>query len=233
MGQYITLICMNSIVISIGGSVLISDDVDFSYYNKLSNLIKKFSKKYKTYVVVGGGKTARRYINLGRYIGLEEKELDEIGIEATRLNAKFLSLIVKDSNKKIPSSTDEAKKLENSIVIMGGTIPGHSTDLVGAELACKTKASKYIIATNVDGIYTKDPDKFKDAKKIDEIKIEKLIEKYGVKWNKAGKNMVVDGPALDMIYRKNISTFVLNGKKLNELENALNNKPFNGTKIKR
>lgn len=224
---------MKSIVISIGGSVLISDDVNVSYLKKLGNFFEEYTKKYKIYIVVGGGKTARRYITLGRNIGLDEKQLDEIGIESTRLNAKFLSLIIKDSNKKIPTSTDEAKKLENSIVIMGGTIPGHSTDLVGAELAYKTKALSYIIATNVDGIYTKDPNKFKDAKKIDEIKIEKLIERYGIKWNKAGKNMVVDGPALDMIYKKRIPTFVLNGKRLNELEKALNNKSFNGTKIKR
>ena len=45
--------------------------------------------------------------------------------------------------------------------------------------------------------------------------------------------MVIDGPALEIINRASIPTFVLNGKKINELENALNNKSFNGTIIKK
>jgi len=223
---------MDSIVISIGGSVLISDDVNVSFFKRLDKLVDKYNKKYKMYFVVGGGKTARKYIKLGRDFGLDEKKLDEIGIQTTRLNAKLLALMINSSNKKIPCTTDEARNLKDKVVIMGGTIPGHSTDLVGAELAYKTKSLKYIIATNVDGIYDKDPNKFNDVKKFDEIKIGDLIKKYGTKWNKAGKNVVVDGPALDMIHKKKIPTFVLNGKKLDELEKVLSSKQFNGTIIK-
>jgi len=224
---------MESIVISIGGSVLFSDDIDASFFKKLNTLLIKYNKKYKIYIVVGGGKTARKYIRLGRKLGLDEKKLDEIGIDTTRLNAKFLTSIIQDSNKIIPCDTEEAKNMKDfSVIIMGGTTPGHSTDMVGAELAHITNASQYIIATNVDGIYDKDPNKFKDAKKIDEIKIENLVEKYGTTWNKAGKNIVIDGPALDIIYKHRIPTFVLNGKKLDELEKVLNKKDFNGTKIK-
>ena len=224
---------MQSIVISIGGSVLISDDVKASYFEKLSNLLNEIKKEYKIYIIVGGGKTARRYIKLGRKLNLSEKSLDEIGIQATRINARFLTMNLKDSNQKIPTSTDSAKKINKKIVIMGGTTPGHSTDMVGAELAYKVSAVKYIIATNVDGIYTKDPNKYKDAKKILEISIKDLIKKYGTDWKTAGKNIVIDGPALDIIYKKNIPTFVLNGNKLSEINNVIENKKFNGTIIKK
>jgi uridylate kinase len=115
---------------------------------------------------------------------------------------------------------------------MGGTIPGHSTDKVGAELAEKVSASKFIIATNVDGVYDKDPNKYSDAKQIKEVSINQLINDYGTDWNSAGKNIVIDGPALKIIKRARIPTFVLNGKKLKELEKAINNKSFNGTIIK-
>ncbi len=115
---------------------------------------------------------------------------------------------------------------------MGGTTPGHSTDMVGAELAYKINASKLIIATNVDGIYDKDPNKNSDAKKISEIEIEKLVEKYGTEWSSAGKNIVIDGPALGIIDKNRIPTFVLNGNNLDEIKKVLNNKDFNGTKIK-
>jgi uridylate kinase len=114
---------------------------------------------------------------------------------------------------------------------MGGTNPGHSTDMVGAELAEKTNASKFIIATNVDGVYDKDPNIYKDAKQIKKISIKQLIAKYGTEWNTAGKNIVIDGPALGIIDRAKIPTFVLNGKKLDELEKAINNQPFKGTVI--
>ncbi len=223
---------MEKIVISIGGSVILSDEADDSFFKKLTNLLKKLGRQYKIYIIAGGGHTARKYIKLGRKLEFDEEILDEMGIMITRVNAELLANIIENSNKKIPHTTDEAKKLETPVVVMGGTTPGHSTDMVGAELAEKTKADRFIIATNVDGIYDKDPNKYKNAKQIKEIPVKKLIKQYGTNWDSAGKNMVIDGPALKIIERARIPTFVLNGKQLDELEKAINNKSFNGTKIK-
>ncbi len=222
---------MQSIVISIGGSVVLSEDVDVSYFKKLADILEGLAKECKVYLVVGGGNTAREYIRLGRTLNLDEKKLDQIGIDVTRVNARMLASFIENSNYDIPKTTDEAIKIDKSIVIMGGTMHGHSTDMVGAELSEKVGASKFIIATNVDGIYDKDPNKYDDAEKFSEISIKELISKYGIDWNVAGKNVVIDGPALEIIHRSKIPTFVLNGKKLDELENAIKNKPFNGTKI--
>jgi len=223
---------MESIVISIGGSVILSEDANVSYFKELVNMLKKFSKKYKIYIIVGGGKTARTYIKIGRELKFDEEILDKIGIDVTRINAKILSNIIKISNNNIPHTTDDAKKLDHPIVVMGGTTPGHSTDMVGAELAEKVNAIKFIIATNVDGIYDKDPNKYKDAKQLKEISIQQLINDHGTDWSTAGKNVVLDGPALEIIHRAKIPTFVLNGKKLNQLERAITNQSFNGTIIK-
>ncbi|KYK22860.1 hypothetical protein AYK24_01760 [Thermoplasmatales archaeon SG8-52-4] len=223
---------MESIVISIGGSVILSDDVTLTFFNELKALLEKLCKKVKIYIVVGGGKTARSYIKLGRVLNLKENFLDELGIDITRLNAKLLLKFLGISNIKIPITTNEAKEINERIVVMGGTTPGHSTDMVGAELAAITKTSKFIIATNVDGVYNKDPNKYKDAKMIKEISIDELIDTFGTNWETAGKNIVIDGPALKIIKDAKIHTYVLNGKRLNELENAINNKEFLGTKIK-
>jgi uridylate kinase len=223
---------MKSIVISIGGSVIFSDQIDITYFEKLNSILKKITKKYKIYIIIGGGKTSRTYINFGRKIGLKEETLDQFGIDITRINAKILSYIIENSNTKIPKTTSDAKKIKKPITIMGGTTPGHSTDMVGAELAEKTKAIKYIIATNVEGVYDKDPNVYTDAKQIKEIKIDDLIEKFGTNWNQAGKNIVIDGPALKIIKKAKIPTLVLNGKKLTQLEKAINNQTFNGTIIK-
>lgn len=223
---------METIVISIGGSIVLSEEADVSFFNVLKTLLKKLSKDFKLYLVVGGGKTARTYIKLGRKFNFDEDLLDEIGINVTKVNAKLLANILEISIGKIPDTTDEAKDLEDPIVVMGGTTPGHSTDMVGAELAEKTNASKFIIATNVDGVYDKDPNKYNDAKQIKEISIKQLIDEYGTDWDAAGKNIVIDGPALEIINRAKIPTFVLNGKRLDQLERAITNQQFDGTVIK-
>ncbi|KYK26662.1 hypothetical protein AYK20_03375 [Thermoplasmatales archaeon SG8-52-1] len=223
---------MESIVISIGGSVVLSDDINLSFFKKLKILLNKLSKNFKIYLVVGGGKTARSYIKLGRALDLKENILDELGIDITRLNAKLLSKFLGMSNTKIPNSTKEAKESKGSIVVMGGTTPGHSTDMVGAELAELTNALKFIIATNVDGVFDKDPNKYDNAKLIKEISIDKLIDSFGTNWETAGKNIVIDGPALKIIKDAKIKTYVLNGMRLDQLENAINDKEFLGTIIK-
>jgi len=223
---------MENIVVSLGGSVILSDEADVQFFKKLVDMLKKLSKKYKIYMVIGGGKTARKYIKLGRELNLDEEALDQIGIEITRINSKLFTEILGISNKKIPFTTDEARDINKPIVIMGGTTPGHSTDMVGAELAKKTGAIRYIIATNVDGIYDKDPNKYPDAKQLKEISIKQLIDECGTDWKSAGANVVVDGPALGIIQKEKIPTFVVNGKRLGQLEKSIENQSFDGTKIK-
>lgn len=222
---------MKSIVISIGGSVILSEEADVSFLRKLASLLKKISKQYKIFIIVGGGKIARDYIKLGRELDFDEKTLDSIGINITRANAAIFANIINESNKKIPCSTDEAEAMDNPIVVMGGTTPGHSTDMVGAELAEKVGADLFIIATNVDGIYDKDPNKYDDAKQLEEVKIDDLIKNYGTSWESAGKNMVIDGPALEIMKKAKLLTYVVNGKRLDQLENAITGRSFDGTKI--
>jgi len=223
---------MKTIVISIGGSVLLSAEADTSFLLNLKHLLEQESKKSKIYLIVGGGHIARHYIKLGRELQFSEDILDQIGIDITRVNASLLANLLKSANTTIPHSTTQAAQLKNSIVVMGGTNPGHSTDMVGAELAEKVHADLYVIATNVDGIFDKDPNKYDDAQQITEITIDQLITQFGTSWESAGKNTAIDGPALSVIQKSKISTVVLNGKRLDELQKSLNNEPFDGTIIK-
>jgi uridylate kinase len=222
---------MKTVVVSIGGSVVLSDEADVFFLKKLTSLFKRISKDYKLFVIVGGGKISRRYIQLGRELGFDEDTLDLIGIDVTRVNARIITNLLGDSNKEIPHTTNEAVALDFPIVVMGGTDPKHSTDLVGAELAEKTKAVRFVNATNVDGIYDKDPNKYKDAKQLKSVSIDELIERYGTTWGTAGKNIFMDEPALEVIKRARIPTVVVNGKRLNQLEKAMLGQPFDGTII--
>jgi uridylate kinase len=222
---------MKNVVVSIGGSVILSDEADALFLKKLTTLFKKISNEYKLYVIVGGGNIARRYIQLGRDLGFDEDTLDLIGIDVTRVNARIITNLLEISNKEIPHITNEAIKLNFPIVVMGGTDPKHSTDLVGAELAEKTNAVRFVNATNVDGIYDKDPNKYKDAKQLDKVTIDSLITQYGTTWGAAGKNIFMDEPALEIIKRSKITAYIVNGKRLDQLEKALMGQPFDGTII--
>jgi uridylate kinase len=222
---------MKTIVVSIGGSVVLSDEADALFLKKLTTLFKKISNEYKLYIIVGGGNIARRYIQLGRELGFDEDTLDLIGIDVTRVNARIITNLLEVSNKEIPHKTNEAKKLNFPIVVMGGTDPKHSTDLVGAELAEKTTAVRFVNATNVDGIYDKDPNKYKDARQLKKVTIDSLITRYGTTWSAAGKNIFMDEPALEIIKRAKITTYIVNGKRLDKLEKALRGQSFDGTII--
>ncbi len=223
---------MSNVVIALGGS-LIDVNSGERFLQLFSDAISRASKDYKLFIVVGGGQTARKYIRLGRKLKIEEERLDELGISATRLNALLITSTIEKANRVIPISTSEAAKLNSDVVIMGGTSPGHSTDMVAAELAHKTNARRLIIATDVDGIYDKDPKKYNDTKMFYEIYVDELIERYGTDWKKAGENVVIDGPALDIIRNLKSDVFVLNGKNIGNLINAVYGRNFIGTKIKR
>jgi len=221
---------MNSIVVALGGSILTSEDADTSYLLDLCRLLEE-TKQFRLFVIVGGGVTARSYIKRGRELNYTEDQLDEIGISVTRVNAQLLSYSFSDANHQIPKTTEEALELNHNIILMGGTEPGHSTDQVGAELAQKTRAKRFIIATNVDGIYTEDPRINPDAEKYDTVHIDKLISDLGVDWKSAGKNTVIDGPALQLIKEGKIPTCVVNGSDLSDLKAALDGLPIKGTTI--
>lgn len=213
------------VAISLGGSLISLNEED--YIKKVADLIKRASNDFGLYVVVGGGKLARNYINTARKFCEDESYLDKIGILATRINAMLLNSFFR---KDIPETIDEAVKMKTP-VIMGGTTPGHSTDTVSAMLAKRVKANRLIIATDVDGVYDKDPKKYKDAKKFERIGIKELIKISGNAWNKAGESAVIDAVACRIIEEEKIPTFVLNGKNLKELENAIYGKKFNGTVV--
>ena len=115
------------------------------------------------------------------------------------------------------------------ILVMGGTHPAHTTDAVSATLAEFIDADLLVIATNVDGVYTKDPRTNKDAKKLEKITTKELIEITGSGSISAGSSSVVDPLASKIIDRAKLKTVVINGTP-EEILNAVSG-THNGTTI--
>lgn len=205
---------MKTIVISLGGSVLVPD-IGNNNIIKYRDLLSSLSETCNIFVVVGGGGEARRYIGAARDLDIDEGTADEIGILVTRLNARLLMYALgKESFPDIPESYNDAliDGESGKIVIMGGVTPAQTTDAVAAVLAERAGADLLINATAVDGIYTADPRKDAAAEKIPYLTPDELIEIVQTGRMDAGSNNVIDLVAAKVIQRSKIPMVVLDGR---------------------
>ncbi len=225
---------MTTAVISIGGSVLVPGDGDASYITSLAKVLTDLSTRHRLFVVTGGGSISRYYIETGRKLGMPEEQLDQLGILATRLNARMLGWALRGCANGIPPETVEGATSLSSkhrVVVMGGTSPGWTTDYVAAMLAKTVKADVIVNATAVDGVYSSDPKKVKDAKRFERMTYDQLSKLTGESHTKAGPSIVFDPAAAKLVTSMKIPLLVLNGRDLEALSNAVEGKPFKGTRI--
>jgi len=126
---------------------------------------------------------------------------------------------------------DALKALDfGKIAVMGGTEPGHSTDAVSALFAEYMKADLFINVSDIDGIYDKDPKKNKDAKRLENIPIDRLVDMIKGKSVGAGKYELIDILAVKVIQRSKIKTIFVS-KDIDNLRNAIDGKKFIGTVV--
>ena len=220
------------IVVAIGGSILLKE-YDCKRFQEYSRILKDLALEHELFVVVGGGKPARDYIGVVRDLGAGEAQCDDIGIEVTRINAKILLSALGDAAyQRVPHNFQEALEFSASgkIIVMGGTEPAHSTDAVSAILAEFVNADKLINLTSVDGMYTKDPNKFDDAELVPEITATELLEFLSGKDVKAGTYEFIDTTAVQMIKRSNLETVIANGFEPENLIRAVNGEKV-GTRV--
>ncbi|MCQ6253931.1 UMP kinase [Methanocaldococcus sp.] len=204
------------IVFDLGGSVIMpKEGANAKKIKEYADVFKKIKDEgHEIAIVVGGGKTAREYISIARELKANNSFCDEIGIMATRMNAMILISALGDySIKKVPTSFEEAELILNlgKIPVMGGTHPGHTTDAVSASLAEFINADLLVIGTNVDGVYNKDPNKYKDAKKFDKISAKQLVDLALSFSLEAGSSSVIDLLAAKIIERSKLKVIVVKG----------------------
>jgi uridylate kinase len=225
---------MDTIVVSLGGSVLIPGENDADHLLNLSRLLKDMSTDHRLLLVCGGGKVARYYITTGRDIGATENELDELGIMTTRINAKLVALSLGDiAVDVIPLTIDEAERAsaDGRIVVMGGTVPGHTTDAVSAMLAEKVGASRIVNGTSVDAAFTADPRTVKDAKRLQTITHAELNQLVNHGMHRAGPSNVFDPLGASIAARANIPIYIINGRNMVEMRAAIQGRQIDGTLV--
>ena len=183
---------MKRILLKLSGEALSADSNDIydcGFVDKVAATLKEARDEgYEIAIVVGAGNIWR-----GRQGGeMDRTAADRMGMLATVIN----SICIKDAliragvdaavMSSIPMaplaenySSDIAKKYlsEGKIVILGCGlgIPFLSTDTAGAVRAAEIEADAMFMAKNIDYIYTDDPRKNKDAKKLERVKASEVL----------------------------------------------------------
>ncbi len=225
------------ILIKLSGESLAGEKktgIDFDRVLEICGEIKEVAELgVEVAIVVGGGNFWRGRSNQQ----MDRCTSDYIGMLGTTMNALAIGDAFKQLNQDVRVQTgvemrqiaeyyikDRAIKhlTKNRVVVFGcGTgSPFFSTDTAAALRAAEVGAEAVLKATNVDGIYTKDPKKYDDAKKIDKITYMEVLNQ---------KLNVMDTTATSLCMDNNIPivVFDINGK--GNLKKLINGKKIGTT----
>ncbi len=186
---------LEKILIKLSGETLSNDDFIFDF-KKVEDIAKEIKDVYKLGtkigIVVGGGNIFRGRMVENNEIGRVES--DTMGMLATILNGLCLETVFRKCGMKARTlgsvsidgvvekyfnkKAQEYWKNGEVLIFCGGTgNPFFTTDTAAILKAIEMKADAVLKTTQVDGIYDKDPNKFKDAKKYKKLSYQEALEK--------------------------------------------------------
>ena len=185
-------------------------------------------------IIIGGGNFWR-----GRTSEkIDRTKADAIGMLATVMNCIYVSEIFRtegmDTQVLTPFECGSFTKLfskdrvnkyfsKGMVVFFAGGIghPYFSTDMGTVLRAIEIEADVVLSAKSIDGVYDKDPAKYPDAKKFDEIRIEEIVEK---------QLGVIDLAAAVLCMENKVPMLLFGLNEENSIINTVTGK-FTGTKI--
>ncbi len=221
------------IVVSVGGSLIVPDQIDTDFLTRFKKLVlEKVQKGFTFSIIAGGGKTARRYQDAANAVTpLSPQDLDWIGIHSTRLNAQLLrNIFAGYAHAHVIKNPTIDSESEEPITIAAGWQPGFSTDHCAVLMAKNIGAARLVNLSNIDYVYTADPKKNPNAKKIEKTDWAEFRKLIPEKWD-PGLSSPFDPVAAKEAESLGLEVAVINGTKLEEFSNYLDNKPFVGTVI--
>lgn len=183
------------VMLKLSGEVLLGSHesgIDYKVLNDLCREIIEVAKLGAQIVIVIGGGNVWRYRDFIE-TGIERVTSDNMGMLATIMNAVAMQSAFEKMavECRVASAIDIPQIAEpylrrkvlrhlqkNRIVICaGGTgSPFFTTDSAAALRALETNCSVLLKATKVDGVYDKDPEKFKNARKFDSLSYHQVLE---------------------------------------------------------
>jgi len=186
----------NRILLKLSGEALMGDrqyGIDPKRLAEYAKEIKSVTDKgVEVAIVIGGGNIFRGVAGASR--GMDRVQADHMGMLATIINGLALQSACEDAD--IPTRLQSAvhinelaepfirrkaiRHLEKGrVVIFGGGTgnPYFTTDSAAVLRAIEMEADVILKGTRVDGIYTADPEKDKNATKFDLISFEDVLRR--------------------------------------------------------
>ncbi|MCR4925092.1 MAG: UMP kinase [Clostridiales bacterium] len=210
--------------------------IDFETVETICKSIKEcFDMGVQIGIVVGGGNFWR-----GRSSGnMDKTRADHMGMLATVMNSLALADTLEQLGVPVRVQTSiimqqiaepyirnkAVRHFEKGRIVIFGCGTGNpffTTDSAAALRAAEIDADVLFKATNVDGIYDKDPHKFSDAVKYDKLTHMEVLQK--------GLN-VMDATAAALCRDNNIPIFVFNLEDPKNIVRAVNGENI-GTLVK-
>lgn len=221
------------IVISLGGSLVVPNGIDTEFLKKFKSLIDaRVQAGMRFVLIVGGGRTARIYIDAAEaVIPTTDEDKDWLGIHSTRLNAHLLrTIFAHDAHPEIVTNPDETPAFTTPLLIGAGYRPGNSTDLVAVRIAEKIGATQVINLSNIDQVYTADPRLDPSATPIEKISWADYIALIPQEW-KPGLSSPFDPVASRFARDHSLTVSIINGADLSRLTACLDGNEFIGSTI--
>jgi uridylate kinase len=222
----------NRVVIKLSGSIF-NQNTEAQTIHKYAKMLLTLTYKVQPVVITGGGSVARYFINIARNLGSNESNLDIMGIEVSRLNARLLiAALGRQAYSQVPKNLEEVAMATDSgkIVVAGGLHPGQSTNATSALIAETVEASRFVNATDVNGIYDSDPNTNRAAKLLKQITVRECMEILRTESSMAGTYDLMDIVALKVIERSKIPTIVIRSD-VENIKMAVGNTRSVGTEI--
>ncbi len=227
---------METVILSLGGSIIIPGDINTNFLCKFRNLILNYIKKgNRAIIVAGGGHVCRVYQNAAVKIVEPKKvsnlDLDWIGIKATKINAELVRAIFsKEAYEKVIDNPTKKVNTIKKIIVGSGWLPNCSSDKDAVLLARTYHAKTVVNLTNINYVYDKDPRKFKDAKPLKKMSWKEMEKIVGTTW-KPGANLPFDPVASKLAAKLKLRVVIINGNNLANFKNFISGKKFKGTVI--
>jgi len=222
----------NRIMLKIGGESLLGTreyGIDPDAAQEIAKKIKDiYTKHVQIAIVIGGGNIFRGVA--GAQKGMDRATADYMGMLATVMNGLALQDALEAAG--IPSRLQSAldmpavaepfirrkaiRHMEKGrvLILAAGTGMPYVTTDTGASLhALELHCDVLMKATKVDGIYDKDPEKFKDAKRYKTLTYKDAIEKDAIQ--------IMDTAALAMVKENDMPVMVFKLFEGNNLEKAV------------
>lgn len=221
------------VIVSVGGSLIVPDGIDIGFLKRFKELVLEKVKLGLSFAVIaGGGKTARRYQDAANAVTpLSRQDTDWIGIHSTRLNAQLLrNTFAGYVRPEVVHNPTLPIEVEEPVLIAAGWQPGCSTDYDAVLIAKNLGAKRLVNLSNVDYVYTADPQREPDAHKIEKTSWAEFRKLIPEEWD-PGLSSPFDPVAAKEAESLGLEVAIMNGSRLEEFSNYLEGEPFVGTVI--